>query len=66
MAPEVRILSQFRDKYLLTNTPGKAFVRFYYRHSPPIADRIRNNGFARAVVRKALRLLIRVTAHIVE
>jgi hypothetical protein len=32
------VLRKFRDRYLLTNAPGKAFVRFYYKHSPPIAD----------------------------
>ncbi|MCM8772450.1 MAG: hypothetical protein NC922_05230 [Candidatus Omnitrophica bacterium] len=33
----VEILRQFRDKYLLTNSPGKAFVRWYYSHSPRYA-----------------------------
>ncbi len=30
----VWILRQFRDRYLLTSIPGRAFVRFYYSHSP--------------------------------
>jgi hypothetical protein len=35
--PAVKLLRQFRDDYLLTNRLGQAFVRFYYRNSPPIA-----------------------------
>jgi len=32
--PFVKVLRQFRDKCLLTNPVGSAFVRWYYRHSP--------------------------------
>jgi hypothetical protein len=35
--PSVVLLRQFRDSYLLTNIPGRAFVAFYYQNSPPIA-----------------------------
>lgn len=41
--PQVRILRQFRDKYLKTNPLGKAFVKHYYTYSPPLADMIRNH-----------------------
>ncbi len=33
----VALLRDFRDQYLLTNSPGKAFVSFYYHNSPQIA-----------------------------
>ena len=42
MAKEVEILCKFRDKYLLSNNPGRKFVKLYYKYSPPIANRIRN------------------------
>lgn len=58
MVEEVRYLRGFRDQYLLTNDPGRAFVRFYYRHSPPIADYLREHDSLRAIVRVALQPLI--------
>ncbi|MFH1092806.1 MAG: CFI-box-CTERM domain-containing protein [Candidatus Omnitrophota bacterium] len=58
MAKEVRVLCEFRDKYLLTNYWGTKFVKFYYKYSPPIADRIRNNESAKAMLRLCLQPLI--------
>jgi hypothetical protein len=50
----VLALREFRDGFLLTNAPGRAFVRFYYRQSPPIAAYIREHETARCAVRWAL------------
>lgn len=47
-------LRGFRDGWLLTNAPGRAFVKFYYKVSPPIADFIRENEFLKFIVRVAL------------
>lgn len=55
---QLDILRRFRDEYLLTNTPGRAFVRFYYRHSPPIAEFISERESFRAVIRLFLRPII--------
>lgn len=54
MAPEVELLRAFRDRQLLTNAPGRALVGFYYRHSPRLADAIRENDAARTAVRAVL------------
>jgi hypothetical protein len=54
MAPEVATLRRFRDRHLMTNAPGRAFVAFYYRHSPALADAIAPHDAARATVRAAL------------
>lgn len=47
----VLILRQFREKWLLTNNPGKWFVNLYYRLSPPIANAIAKNEWSKRIVR---------------
>lgn len=64
MAGEVMELRHFRDGYLLKRGWGRSFVKFYYAHSPPIADFIRERGWLRAVVRAALRPLIWIAAKV--
>ena len=58
MAAEVMELRVFRDHYLLQRGWGQRFVKFYYAHSPPIADFIRQHEWLRAAVRGVLRPLI--------
>lgn len=38
MAPEVQTFREFRNKYLLTNSAGKAFVKAYYKFGPEAAE----------------------------
>jgi hypothetical protein len=52
--PKVALLREFRDKYLLTNRPGRLFVSFYYVVSPSIADVIARHEWMRGVVRVLL------------
>ncbi len=47
-------LRAFRDRYLLSNAPGRWLVARYYELSPPIADFIREREVLRAAVRGAL------------
>jgi hypothetical protein len=61
--PNVAILRQFRDRWLLTNAPGRAFVSFYYRVSPPIADWIAEREWARALTRAALTPIVIAIRH---
>jgi len=56
--PHVRLLRQFRDRFLLTNTPGKIFVRLYYAYSPPMANFISEHDSLRMMVRWSLLPLI--------
>ena len=58
LAPEVVNLRKFRDQYLLTNTIGTWLVNFYYHHSPPIANYIRERETLRAMVRSGLTLVV--------
>jgi len=50
LEPHVRILGKFRDRYLLTNGPGKTFVKYYYEYSPPAAGFISKHAGLKAVV----------------
>ena len=58
MEPEVKILRDFRDRVLLTNFAGKAFVGLYYKCSPPVADFIAGHSNLRVPVRLILLPLI--------
>jgi PKD repeat protein len=58
LEPEVRVLRDFRDRFLLTNVPGQAFVRWYYATSPPIADLIAKHELLRLVTRIVLTPLV--------
>jgi uncharacterized caspase-like protein len=50
----VTTLRRFRDSVLAKSSLGRNFVAAYYRHSPPIADAIRERPWARTLVRVAL------------
>ena len=54
MAKQIQILREFRDEYLLPNPPGRAFVDFYYRVSPPLAEFITEHPSLKPIVRAGL------------
>jgi hypothetical protein len=51
-AAEVELLRELRDKVLMQNMAGQAFVRLYYRISPPLAGFISSHGVLRTLVRE--------------
>ncbi len=62
--PAVTLLRQFRDKHLLNNTVGTAFVDFYYRTSQPIANFIAGSELLKGIVRVTLIPAV-VTAYMI-
>ena len=58
LQPEVTLLRNFRDAWLLPYRPGQAFVDWYYRTSPPIADFIAEHDSLRLLTRTALSPLV--------
>ncbi len=54
MEAHVQILRNFRDTFLMPSSMGRAFVSFYYRHSPPMANFIAKHDGLRTAVRVGL------------
>ncbi|MFQ5930951.1 MAG: purple acid phosphatase family protein, partial [Nitrospiraceae bacterium] len=54
LAPQVQLLREVRDQYLLPHPAGQALVALYYTLSPPLADVIAGSGILRAIVRVGL------------
>jgi hypothetical protein len=61
MESHVMVLREFRDRFLLTNTVGRAFVDFYYTYSPPIADFIARHERLQTAVRLSLLPVVGVS-----
>jgi len=55
---ELFVLRQFRDDVLKQYPMGRAFVKFYYRHSPPVARRLQGSPLKK-VVRPLISTLAR-------
>ncbi len=51
---ELLALRKFRDQYLLTNGPGRAFVRWYYTYGPAAAAWLNAHPGYKPLVRTAL------------
>jgi uncharacterized repeat protein (TIGR01451 family) len=58
MHPHLDRLREFRDRFMLTNRPGRALVHLYYRYSPPMADYIAERDWLRAIVRGLLAPIV--------
>ena len=54
----VQMLRRFRNLYLMPYKIGRAFVKTYYRYSPPVAEFIADHNILRAIVRWSLMPLI--------
>lgn len=57
-APQVQALREFRDRYLMTNELGRAFVRWYYRYGPIGAEFIQAHPWLKPIVRVTLLPLV--------
>lgn len=52
LAPEIDILRDFRDRFLLKSRLGDRFVSFYYQLSPPIAHFISRHPLLKKILRE--------------
>jgi len=62
-AADVEALRKFRNSYLLNWEGGRSFVKFYYKHSPPIAKFIAEREWLKFIVRESLKPFVFV-AHV--
>jgi hypothetical protein len=58
LEPQVALLRTFRDRFLLDSSAGRAFVRAYYRYSPPVADFMADREGLKALTRIGLAPLV--------
>ncbi|MEI8199670.1 MAG: CFI-box-CTERM domain-containing protein [Eubacteriales bacterium] len=58
-APEVLVLRRFRDEVLSKSLPGRAFIRTYYKVSPPAARHLENAGLLSSIVRRILDEIVK-------
>ena len=63
LAPEVVALKEFRDRHLLTNGLGRAFVEWYYKVSPSAAAFIAEHESLRTAVRWSLSPVVYAVRH---
>lgn len=50
----VKILQEFRDRWLMTNRPGQAFVGFYYENGPHAARFVQEHTYLKPAIRAVL------------
>jgi hypothetical protein len=59
--PHVKLLREFRDRYLLPHSIGKWSVGIYYKYSPNVAQFIVRHDWAKKGVRVALLPMIGIS-----
>jgi uncharacterized repeat protein (TIGR01451 family) len=62
LEPHVVALREFRDRYLQRVSFGRAIIRYYYQHSPPVAAVIARHESLRFLARMLLTPLILAAA----
>jgi hypothetical protein len=58
MENHVKLMREFRDRFLVTSSIGRVVVHFYYSYSPPIANFISNKEGLRVLVRYTLQPVV--------
>jgi uncharacterized repeat protein (TIGR01451 family) len=58
MHPYLNDLRDFRDRFMMTNRPGRVIVAFYYHYSAPLADYIAQRDWLRSIVRGILTPIV--------
>jgi len=57
--PQVLVLRSFRDNYLASKKWGNRFICIYYKYSPKLVEKLKNQILINKTIRKILDLFIR-------
>lgn len=57
--PQVIELRNFRDQFLSKSVLGRSFIRFYYKYSPILVEKLKDNPKTNKIIRKLLDQLIK-------
>lgn len=58
MNPQVIALRRFRDDHLIKHKAGRAFVKFYWKVGPVMAEKVSSNGYTGRLIRSGLDKLV--------
>jgi len=56
--PQVIVLRRFRDNVLDNNCVGRQFVKFYYKHSPSLVEKLKENKTINKSIKVILNIII--------
>lgn len=59
-APEVQALRRFRDESLKSTQLGRSVVYFYYKWSPPLAEKLAHSPHGKKITRFLLKKVVRL------
>lgn len=57
--PQVLVLRRFRDDFLSKTVIGRSFIKFYYRYSPILVEKLENKQSINLIIRKGLDQFIK-------
>lgn len=57
--PQVMELRRFRDSFLSKTIVGRRFIKFYYKYSPSLVEKLKNKQSINLIIRKALDQFIK-------
>ncbi|MCK9450279.1 MAG: hypothetical protein M0Q90_01140 [Bacteroidales bacterium] len=57
--PQVIELRRFRDDFLSKTIFGRSFIKFYYKYSPSLVEKLKNKQSINLIIRKALDQFIK-------
>ncbi|HEA29695.1 MAG TPA: hypothetical protein ENH91_06830 [Leeuwenhoekiella sp.] len=64
--PQVLELRKFRDEFLNKTIIGRSFIKFYYRYSPKLVEKLENKQATNLIIRKGLDQFIYIFQDVIK